>query len=66
MTRVNPEILDRLPPHGLEAEKAVLGSLLLDPRKCDEVAVVVRSGDFYADANQKLYEHLLGMHDSNR
>jgi len=30
---------------------------------CDDVALVVRPADFYADANQKLYTHLLAMHD---
>ncbi len=61
--RVNSEILDRLPPQNLEAERGVLGSLLLDPDLCDDVALVVRPDDFYADANQKLYSHLLAMHD---
>ncbi len=61
--RVSSEILDRLPPHNLDAEKGVLGSLLLDPNLCDDVALVLRPDDFYADANQKLYGHLLAMHD---
>ena len=61
--RVSSEILDRLPPQNLEAEKGVLGSLLLDPNLCDDVALVLRPDDFYADANQKLYGHLLAMHD---
>ena len=60
---VSSEILDRLPPQNLDAEKGVLGSLLLDPNLCDDVALVVRPADFYADANQKLYTHLLAMHD---
>ena len=41
------EILDRLPPQSLEAEKAVLGSILLDPDTCDDVATTVREADFY-------------------
>ncbi len=61
--RVSSEILDRLPPHNLDAEKGVLGSLLLDPNLCDDVALVLRPDDFYADANQKLYGHLSAMHD---
>ena len=61
--RVSSEILDRLPPHNLDAEKGVLGSILLDPNLCDDVALVLRPDDFYADANQKLYGHLLAMHD---
>ena len=64
--RVSSEILDRLPPHNLEAEKGTLGSLLLDPNLCDDVALVLRPEDFYADANQKLYAHLLAMHDEGR
>lgn len=57
------EILDRLPPHSLEAERGVLGSLLLDPELCDEVALQVRPHDFYVDANRRLYEHLLAIHN---
>jgi replicative DNA helicase len=61
--RVSSEILDRLPPQNLDAEKGVLGSLLLDPNLCDDVALLLRGEDFYADQNQKLYTHLLAMHE---
>ena len=66
VSRPSSEILDRLPPQSLEAEKAVLGSLLLDPQVCDEVALVLRPDDFYADANQRLYRNLMAMHDENK
>lgn len=58
------ELLDRTPPHSLEAEQAVLGSLLLDPQMCDEVATILRPEDFYADAHARLYRHLLEMHEA--
>jgi replicative DNA helicase len=61
--RVGSEILDRLPPHNLDAEKGVLGSILLDPNVADDIALVLRPEDFYAEANEKLYGHLLAMHD---
>lgn len=64
--RVSSEILDRLPPQSLEAERAVLGSILLDPQMCDDVALILRPDDFYADANQKLYRSLLAMHDEGK
>ncbi len=61
--KVSSEILDRLPPQSLDAEKGVLGSLLIDPELCDDIALILRSEDFYADANQKLYAHVMAMHD---
>ena len=64
--RLSSEILDRLPPQNLEAERAVLGSLVLDPQMCDEIALMLREGDFYADANQRLYRNLLAMHDQGK
>jgi replicative DNA helicase len=64
--QTSSEILDRLPPQNLDAEKGVLGSLLLDPQICDEVALILRADDFYADANQRLYRNLLVMHEQGK
>jgi len=60
---LSSEILDRLPPQSLEAEKGVLGSILLNPVVCDDVALIIRPDDFYADANRKLFTRMLAMHD---
>ena len=65
-TRGGPDLLDRLPPQNLEAEQGVLGSLLLDPELCDEVAILLRPADFYSPAHQTLYGHLLAMHNDGR
>lgn len=63
---VTSEILDRQPPLDLDAELGVLGSILLKPDACDDVALILRSDDFYDDANRKLFEHMLAMHDAGR
>jgi len=55
--------LERQLPRNLEAEKAVLGSILILPQVFDEVALIIRPCDFYDDANRTLFEHLLQMHD---
>jgi replicative DNA helicase len=64
--KANSEILDRQPPCNLDAERGVLGSILLVPMVCDDVALVLRPEDFYDDANRLLYSHLREMHDAGR
>ena len=62
----NSEILDRLPPCSPEAEKGVMGSMILDPAVCDDVSAIVAPDDFYSDANQRLCRCLLAMHDEGK
>lgn len=64
--KVTSEILDRLPPHNLDTEKGILGSILLDPHVCDDVALIVRPEDFYAEAHTKLYRNMRAMHDEGK
>ncbi len=50
----------RVPPQNLEAERSVLGSILLMNEAIDEIAEVLRPEHFYNDAHQKIYA---AMHD---
>jgi replicative DNA helicase len=59
-------VFERQMPQSMEAEKSVLGSILLLPEVFDEVALILRVSDFYSDANRTIYEHLLIMHDGGR
>ena len=59
-------LLERQMPQALDAERGVLGSLLLLPEKFDEVALLLRADDFYDDANSRIYAHLTEMHDSGK
>lgn len=58
------DILQRQPPYDLDAERGVLGSILLKPDIMDEVLLVVRKDDFFDEANSKLYQVMLEMHDN--
>jgi len=42
-------------PHNLEAEQAVLGAVLLDETAFDQVAVLLKSEDFYSLAHQHVF-----------
>jgi replicative DNA helicase len=59
-------VFERQMPQSMEAEKSVLGSILLLPEVYDEVALILRAKDFYNDANRTIYEHLLAMHDGGK
>ncbi|MEM9585903.1 MAG: replicative DNA helicase [Planctomycetota bacterium] len=59
------EVLARQQPFDLEAEMGVLGSILLMPEICDEIASL-RADDFYDDANRKIYHQLREMHDGGQ
>ena len=48
--------IDRLPPHNLEAEQSMLGSLLIDRDAIIRVASAVKADDFYSSANGAIYQ----------
>ena len=57
------EILDRTPPYNLDAERGVIGSLILDPTFFDDVLLKLRSDDFYDEAHQILFGQMAEMHN---
>ncbi len=54
---------DRLPPHNVEAEEAVLGSVLLDREVIGRLSGVVEPRDFYRERNGLVFETMLGLYD---
>ncbi|HFQ94236.1 MAG TPA: replicative DNA helicase [Anaerolineae bacterium] len=55
--------IERLPPHNLEAEEAVLGSLLIDPDAIYDVANFLHPRDFYKVQNGWIYEAILALNE---
>ena len=53
------ELISRQPPQSLEAEQAVLGSMLIDSRCVSDVIGILRPEDFFQ--NQQLYETIYTM-----
>lgn len=59
-------LLNRQPPFSLEAEVAVIGSMMLMPTTIDDIGPELRASDFHFDANQSLYSHLVEMRNSGK
>jgi replicative DNA helicase len=54
---------DKLVPHNIEAEEAVLGSLLIDPEALFRVTPFLKVDDFYLQKNAWIYEAILALHE---
>lgn len=54
---------ERLPPHSIEAEEAVLGSLLIDPEAIYEVSAFLKAADFYREHNGWIYAAILDLNN---
>lgn len=58
------KLFDRLPPHSLEAEMSLLGSILLDPRQLSDVLAVVRKAEeFYAESHATIFRSVVEVYD---
>ena len=55
------QLLLRQMPHSVEAEQAVLGSMLIDARCVPEVIDQLRSDDFYVRQNREIYDTIYSM-----
>jgi len=45
----------RLPPHNDDAERSLLGAVLLDPRSIDEVSSLIDVDDFYRESHRLIF-----------
>lgn len=53
----------RLPPHNVEAEQSVLGSLLIDPEAILKVNPFLRPEDFYRETHGLTYKAIIDLHE---
>ena len=58
---MDEELLSRQPPQSLEAEQAVLGSILIDSRCVADVIGIVKPNDFFLEQNREIYETIYTM-----
>ena len=58
---MDEELLLRQMPHSVEAEQAVLGSMLIDARCIPVVIEKLRAEDFYLKQNRDIYETIYSM-----
>jgi replicative DNA helicase len=60
---VPPTTTDRTLPHNLEAEKCVLGAVLINNHAFNQAAEVIDADDFYRHAHRRIFETMVGLTD---
>lgn len=58
--------MDRELPHDIEAERSLLGAMLIDKSACDEVINLARDTDFYDEAHRAIYQAMVFLHENRR
>lgn len=55
--------VEKLPPHDLEAERSVLGSIMIRQDVAGLVAPIVKPDDFYREAHRAIFEAMLAVYE---
>jgi len=58
-------MLKKTPPHSLEAEKSVLGGILVNNKSLNVVLSIISPEDFYTEANRKILDKIITLVDKN-
>ena len=53
---------ERIPPHNDDAEKSVLGSILLDKEALYEVLEILKPEDFYSEIHRRFYSCIIELY----
>lgn len=56
----------KTPPHDLEAEKSVLGAVLIDPSAISSVIEILRQEHFYAEEHQLIFSSMLSLFEHHQ
>lgn len=64
--KVEHLLLDRVPPHDLEAEQSLIGSMLLSADVIPEVCELVRADSFYNDTNRSIFEAIVELNSKGQ
>jgi len=56
------DMLGKIPPHSIEAEQSVLGSMILDKDAIIEVSDILHAEDFYKEGHKEIYKGIIELY----
>ena len=57
------KVVERIPPHNLDAERVCIGSVLVDREIMGTISEIVRPSDFYAHGHETIFSALLSLYE---
>ena len=60
------DLLQRQIPHSIEAEQAVLGSMLIDVRSIHDILRLIKASDFYSEINKSIFSTMYSMSNNGK
>jgi len=60
------EMIEKIPPQNIEAEMAVLGSMLLDHEAISQAIELLSTDCFYRESHKKIYSAVIKLFDENK
>jgi replicative DNA helicase len=58
------QALERPLPHNLEAERSILGAILLDNNALNAAVGILKAEDFFHDHHRRIYQHMITLGES--
>ncbi len=58
--------IEFIPPQNIEAEKSLLGSMLLDEDAMIKIADILSANDFYEDRHQTIFDAMVSLYEKQR
>lgn len=59
-------MVERIPPHNMEAERSVLGACMLDKEALGDIISEVKKDDFYDERNREIYSAIFDLYKDNK
>ena len=65
MATLEDLLTSKIPPHSLEAERAVLGAILLERESLPKAVELLRPSDFYKEGHRKIFDTMIALFERN-
>lgn len=58
-------LIEKIPPHAIEAEVCLLGSMIVEPQRIPEIRNIIHGDDFYKPANGTIYKVIVELYEAH-